>query len=213
MKKSEERYRSLVETTSDWIWEVDANAIYTYASPRIRELLGYEPQEIIGRTPFDLMPPEEAERVAAKFIAIKESQISFFGLENLNLRKDGGKIILETSGVPIFDVDGKLCGYRGIDRDITERKKAEDSLKKALQELKDTQVRLLQAGKMAAMGEMAAGVAHELTQPLLGIKGFSTALLEDMKGYRKKSLTVYDVQAKMEKAASDLEVIIQQTTA
>jgi len=60
-------FRALVETSSDWIWETDAEGKYVYASPRVRELLGYEPSEILGRTPFSLMPPEEAERVRAEF--------------------------------------------------------------------------------------------------------------------------------------------------
>jgi len=57
----------LVEVTSDWIWAVDKDAVYTYSSPKIRDLLGYEPEEIIGKTPFDLMPADEAERVAIEF--------------------------------------------------------------------------------------------------------------------------------------------------
>ena len=59
---SEERFRTLVETTSDWIWEVDANGVYTYASPKVQDLLGYAPEEVVGKTPFDFMPPDEAEK-------------------------------------------------------------------------------------------------------------------------------------------------------
>ena len=62
LRMSKERFRHLVETTSDWLWEVDENGVYTYASPLVRQLLGYEPEEVLGRTPFDLMPPEEAGR-------------------------------------------------------------------------------------------------------------------------------------------------------
>jgi PAS domain S-box-containing protein len=212
LKESKERFRSLVETTSDWIWEVDANDIYTYASPRIRELLGYEPQELIGRTPFDLMPPEEAERVAAEFNASKENQMSVFGLEKLNLHKDGGNVILETNGVPIFDVDGKFCGYRGIDRDITERKHREEEYKKAYEELKKTQIQLIQSGKLAAMGEMSAGIVHELTQPLLGISGFAAALHEDLNDLQVKSaIADPDIRKFMEQSAADLDMIRQQT--
>jgi len=125
-----ERFRSLVETTSDWIWEVDENAIYTYASPKVKDLLGYEPEEIIGKTPFDLMPPNEAERVRSTFQSISQSQKSFMGLENINLHKDGRLLVLETSGVPIIGENGNFRGYRGIDRDITKRKKAEEKLER-----------------------------------------------------------------------------------
>jgi PAS domain S-box-containing protein len=131
LRKSEERFRSLVETTSDWIWEVDQNGIYTYASPKVKDLLGYEPEQVIGKTPFDLMPQDEAERIAGLFRDIVESREPFVGLGNMNLRKDGRHVVLETSGVPIFDASGSLLGYRGIDRDITERVRAEEALRES----------------------------------------------------------------------------------
>ena len=55
-KDSEERFRGLVESTSDWIWQINQNAVYTYVSPKVKEILGYEPKEVLGKTPFDLMP-------------------------------------------------------------------------------------------------------------------------------------------------------------
>ncbi|MEE9379741.1 MAG: PAS domain S-box protein [Candidatus Lokiarchaeia archaeon] len=131
LRESEERFRSLVETTSDWLWEIDANSVYTYSSPKIKDILGYEPEEIIGKTPFDLMSSDEAERIGKIFKAVIESQKSFTRLENTNLHKEGRLIVLETSGVPIFNENGDLLGYRGIDRDITERKKAEQKLKES----------------------------------------------------------------------------------
>jgi len=131
LRKSEERFRSLVETTSDWIWEVDQNGIYTYASLKVKDLLGYEPEQVIGKTPFDLMPQDEAERIAGLFRDIVESREPFVGLGNMNLRKDGRHVVLETSGVPIFDASGNLLGYRGIDRDITERVRAEEALRES----------------------------------------------------------------------------------
>ena len=51
LRESEERYRTLVETVSDWVWEVDENAVFTFVSPKIRDLLGYDPGEILGKTP------------------------------------------------------------------------------------------------------------------------------------------------------------------
>jgi len=128
-RKSEERYRLLVEYSSDFIWEVDANGVYTYVSPKVKDLLGYETEEIIGKTPFDLMPIHEAERVARLFKDIFESQKPFQELENTNLHKDGRHVVLDTSGVPIFDTNGNLSGYRGIDRDISKRKKVEEAMK------------------------------------------------------------------------------------
>jgi diguanylate cyclase (GGDEF)-like protein/PAS domain S-box-containing protein len=123
-----ERFRQLVETTSDWLWEVDENAVYTYASPRVRDLLGYEPHEVLGKTPFDLMPAEEAARVGALFGPIAARREPFAGLENTNRHKLGHLVVLETSGVPVFDANGTFRGYRGVDRDITERKRIAERL-------------------------------------------------------------------------------------
>ena len=128
---NEKRFRNLVESTSDWVWEVDENARYTYASPKIRDLLGYEPEEILGKTPFDFMPDEEVDRVAAIFGPIAAAQQPIVGLENINLHKDGRQVILETSGVPVFDSNRNFHGYRGVDRDVTKRKRAEEALKKS----------------------------------------------------------------------------------
>jgi len=63
LHESEQRFRSLVETTSDWVWAVDRNGVYIYASPKVKDLLGYEPEDVIGKTPFDLMPAKDAKRV------------------------------------------------------------------------------------------------------------------------------------------------------
>lgn len=128
VRKSEERFRDMVESTSDWIWEMDRNSVYTYASPRVTRILGYTPEDVIGKTPFDLMPEEERERVAEAFGAISAAGIPFSNLENVNFHKDGHLVNLETSGVPFFDENGHLLGYRGIDRDISKRKKNEEAL-------------------------------------------------------------------------------------
>jgi len=133
--QSEARFRSLVESSSDWIWEVDTNMRYVYTSPKVKELLGYEADEIIGKTPFDLMLEEEAGRIAEASAAIIKEGRPFAGLENTNRHKDGRIVIMGTSGVPIIDEAGTLMGYRGINRDITERKHAEEALKKATERI------------------------------------------------------------------------------
>jgi len=131
LRESKERFRNLTETTSDWIWEVDIDGRYTYVSPKIYDILGYKQEEIIGKTPFDLMPPDEVDRVSRIFNNIVATQQPVNCLENINLHKDGHPVVLETSGVPIFDSDGSFSGYRGVDRDITERKKNEETLRQS----------------------------------------------------------------------------------
>ena len=132
LRESEERFRNLIETSSDWVWEVNRDAVYTYASPKIKELLGYEPEEILGKTPFDLMPEAEAARVKAEFARLVQEHRSFECLVNINQHKDGREVIIETSGVPIFDRDNNWCGYRGIDRDVSERHRASTTIKRNL---------------------------------------------------------------------------------
>jgi len=131
LRESEERFRSLVEATSDWIWEVDTKGAYTYASPKVKELLGYEPEEVLGRTPFDMMPPEEAARVAKVVRPCFERGEPFSHLENTNRHKDGHAVVLDTSSVPVLDDAGALRGFRGIDRDITEEKQAQEALRES----------------------------------------------------------------------------------
>jgi two-component system, cell cycle sensor histidine kinase and response regulator CckA len=133
LRENEERFRSLLEATSDWVWQMDRDNIYTYASPKVRDLLGYDPEEIIGKAPFDLMPGPEAERIGPLFMDITRDHRPFSQLQNLNIRKDGRLIMIETSGTPLFDRDGSYAGYLGFDRDITERREAEESLKRAEQ--------------------------------------------------------------------------------
>jgi len=125
LRESEAKFRALVESTSDWIWEINEQAVYTYASPQVYVLLGYRVEEVIGKTPFDLMQPGQAEQVKARFKAILAEKKHFWLLENAFLHKDGRIIFLETSGAPMFDAQGVFKGYHGIDRDITERKDTE----------------------------------------------------------------------------------------
>lgn len=131
LQREVSRFRALIEATSDWIWEVDAHGIYTYASPQITDILGYTPEEIIGKTPFDLMPAEEAARVKALFEHIAAARQPIVQLINVNLHKDGRRVVIETSGIPISDAQGNLLGYRGIDRDVTDRFQAEEALKES----------------------------------------------------------------------------------
>ncbi|MBI5688949.1 MAG: PAS domain S-box protein [Verrucomicrobia bacterium] len=129
LRKSETRYRGLVETSFDWVWEVDTDCRYTYASPRVRELLGYDPTEVLGRTPFDFMPEAEAQRVRRAFEALIPGRQPIIALENTNLHRDGRLVVVETNGVPILGPDGTWLGYHGMDRDITARRAAEKVLR------------------------------------------------------------------------------------
>ncbi len=131
LRESEEKFRSLVETTSDLVWEVDAQGIYTYVSPKVRDLLGYEPAELVGKTPFSVMPPDEAERLTREFELLAVSPSPVDSLVNRCLHKNGTVVVMETSAVPLFARDGSFAGFRGIDRDVTERIRIGDALKES----------------------------------------------------------------------------------
>jgi PAS domain S-box-containing protein len=135
LKNSEERFRNLVEASSDLIWEVDKNAIYTYVSPKVRDILGYEPEEVLGKSPVEFMPLDRRESIVQDFAVIFITPQPFQCLENIQIHHNGHLVWLETSGVPIFDSEGTFQGYRGISRDITQRQQAETSLQNTQQQL------------------------------------------------------------------------------
>ena len=170
LRESEERYRTLVETVSDWVWEVDENVVYTFVSPKIRDLLGYEPGEILGKTPFDLMPPDEALRVKEIFIPLAARRVPFPAIENANLHKDGHLVVLETSGAPFFDADGTFRGYRGVDREIGARKRAEETIRR-------NEEHLHQVRKFEEIGRLTGGMAHHLNNLMTVVTGYCELLL------------------------------------
>jgi len=135
LRESEERFRSLVESSSDFIWEINKDGVYTYSSPKIKDILGYEPSEIIGTMPFETMPANEANQVEVIFKRMAAAKKPLEILENTHIHKNGQTVVLETSGAPILSQNGELLGYRGIDRDITDRKRAERELKRLQNQL------------------------------------------------------------------------------
>lgn len=126
--QSEERFRTLVETTSDIVWEIDEEAFYTYVSPRVFDLLGYTVPEIVGKNFFDFMPPREGQRIGTFLSQMIANQQSFTCLQNPYIDKRGHLVFVETSATPILDSQGNFCGYRGITRNITERRTMEEAL-------------------------------------------------------------------------------------
>ncbi len=166
LKRSEERLRHIIENTSDCFWEVDENGVYTYVSPTMKSLLGYEPDELIGKQPVDLMPEDEGKRILAYFNEISRDRKPFSLLENANLHKDGHRVVLESSGVPVFDSNGAFRGYRGVDRDITERKRLESQLR--------------QSHKMESLGSLAGGIAHDFNNLIGIISGYCEITMESL---------------------------------
>jgi PAS domain S-box-containing protein len=132
LRKSEERFKQIAENAVEWIWEVDARGLYTYASPMVENILGYRPEEVVGIKHFyDFFHTEDRERLKKAAFEVFEGQRSFRNFVNRNVCKDGKTVWLSTSGVPFWDEKGNFLGYRGADTDITELKRAEETLRKS----------------------------------------------------------------------------------
>jgi len=135
LKASEERFRDIAENSLEWIWEIDSTGRFTYSSPVVESVLGYEPNEVVGKFFYDFFHPDEKEPLrknAFKTISKNKPLRKFI---NRNVRKDGRLVVLLTSGVPLFDSKGSLIGYRGADTDITDQYNAEESLRKSQEHL------------------------------------------------------------------------------
>jgi PAS domain S-box-containing protein len=152
LRKSRKKYQDLIETANDFIWEIDPQGRYTYCSTQIEKLWGLKPADMIGKTPFDLMPPDEKEQALSAFMATINSPRPINGMQTTSYDSKGRLIFLEINVVPFFDDKGKLRGFRGISRDITERKK----LEKTLQDKE----------RLAAIGQTAGMVGHDIRNPL-----------------------------------------------
>ena len=131
LREAKCRFEDIVMSSADFIWEIDSDCRYTYTAGRTKKIFGYSPDELIGKTPFDFMPKEEVERLRPLFQKISSEKKPIVNLENWNLTKDGKKICLLTNGIPILDESGRLLGYRGVDKDITESKFMEIKLRES----------------------------------------------------------------------------------
>jgi PAS domain S-box-containing protein len=166
LRDSELRFRNLVESIKDWFWEVDPKGVYIYAGPQVTALLGYDPGEVLGKSVFDFMTPEEKERVEKIYKALVAERKPIELLRNALIHKDGRRVVVETSGLPIYDTQARFCGFRGTDRDITEKVKLEE--------------RLQQAQKMESIGTLAGGIAHDFNNILGIMVGNAELALDDV---------------------------------
>lgn len=147
IQNSETRFRDVALATADWVWEIDARGHYTYCSDKVLEVLGYTPEEVLGKNPRDFMPPDEAARITHIMREIYVSQSRMVDLENRNLTKDGREVILLTNAVAMLNPDGSLRGYRGVNKDITAQRTDEkiDEVLAQISEIGVTEVVLTKA--------------------------------------------------------------------
>lgn len=141
LRRSEEKFRAFVETTREWIWAIDREGRHMYNNPAVAEILGYEPEELIGTLSTDLMHDEDREKVLELLPQWVEQRQGWTGLVFRWRRRDGSYRYLESNAVPILDPEGELVGYRGADRDVTERVLAEQERQQLLSQLVQAQER------------------------------------------------------------------------
>ncbi|MEO9127722.1 MAG: PAS domain S-box protein, partial [Microcoleus sp.] len=134
VKASETKYRSLVETSQDMIWSVDATGHYTFVNPAVKYIYGYEPAEMIDRPFSDFVTPEQAEKDLAVFARLFAGE-SIFQYETTQIAKDGSMKHLMFNAIALYDETGNFLGTTGTATDITDRKRAEAALQHANAEL------------------------------------------------------------------------------
>jgi len=131
IRQNEERFRQVAETNQTVIWEINAEGIYTYISPMAEKIWGYKPTELVGKVSyFNLHPEEGRKEFIEQTMKFVTETGSFYDLLNPIQKRDGSIIWVTSNGLPIFDEQGKLIGYRGSDQDVTERIMAENELRK-----------------------------------------------------------------------------------
>ena len=134
-KRAEDRFRQVAQSGGVWIWEVDGSGLYTYSSRVVEKILGYTREEIVGKKHFyDFFEPEVMAQLKEEVFGVFYRKEDFKNFIYSSIHKNGHIVFLESSGTPVLDVRGNLLGYRGVDTDITERKLAEEHLRKSLRE-------------------------------------------------------------------------------
>ena len=127
LRLSEQRFRDFAMSASDWLWETDAEHRFTWFSPNVRDLVGVAPEWHYGKTRRELMAPGVDPEVVEAHWQVLEAHVPFRDVEYLR-RGPEGDAWLSASGVPIFDAAGRFQGYRGVGRNISERKLVEAEL-------------------------------------------------------------------------------------
>ncbi len=186
LKKSEKHFRLLAENATDIIWMADVGGQFTYVSPSIEDMLGYVAEDFVNATWQDLMGTSSIEMIT-KALGDEIDQGNFnpdedsksVTLELELYHRNGSKVWTETEGNFLRNEDGELEGILGVTRNITERKEMIDDLERNNKELRSVHNQVIQSEKLASIGALASGIAHEINNPLAAITGYAEAIMDE----------------------------------
>ena len=171
LRESEKKYRTILETIADGYHEVDLPGNLTFVNDSLCEMLGYPREELLGVNYRKLMDEQNAKSVLGAYNKVYRTGKPNPGFNYQSIRKDGSKRDVSVSISPIKNADGKPRGFRGIMRDITERKKLQEQL--------------YQAAKMEAIGTLAGGLAHDFNNLLQIVLGYADLIAISQETHEK----------------------------
>lgn len=194
-------FRSILNNLPDRIYVKDLQGQYLRANPSQIQFLGAPSEKaVIGTTMFDHLKDEASRRAFAIEAQIIREIKPLLNKEYSHLKRNGESVWYLTSKVPFFDEAGELVGTIGISRDITFQKQTELRLREAIQTLEETKLQMIEVEKFNTIGRMAAGIAHEVKNPL-AVVSLGLEFLEDkLKAEAKLSELVIDMKTAIEKA-------------
>mgnify|MGYP005725293171 CR=1 FL=1 len=166
LSKSEERFRNLVENANDIIYTISSEGDVLYISPNILDHAGYSVQEMTGASFLSYIHPDDLGKAKSFIRQIVTSAQNGRGPEYRFKHAGGGWRWYHTSASPLKDDEGKVIGLIGITHDIHEEKEAHDALEEKNRALQEAQSQLVQSEKMASLGNLVAGIAHEINTPV-----------------------------------------------